>query len=311
MDNNDDKKDPVKGMFDAGEKEGSGEDTAPKTSEDGAEDHAEDHAGDYEENIEKNIFPKSPAEKMFAGGEEKSVETEIVSDKNEKDDKKIFDRESETGKSGTPGGLTAEEKLLKVIDSHGRFAEESKSSLFSSLFQGDFSGKIGDRFNKIKESLLGQRFSLATINKGLTVAIGLTIIASVVNVFAFKPDIRRVYSKVAKVNISSGGPAAVLRGNVEEYLKSIGKRSLFQMGTVESPGKNVPAVSESEADKVLGNLQLVGIAWGAYPEAMIRDKGDGRTHFLKKDQQFKGVKVEEILKDKVIVVYGDKKKELM
>ncbi|MBI5300011.1 MAG: hypothetical protein HY877_06960 [Deltaproteobacteria bacterium] len=206
--------------------------------------------------------------------------------------------------------LTAEEKLLQVIDSGGEPETEKKSWLKIAALKGTV-GKAQDWFFQFKEGLSRPCFDLGVVNKGLAIVIGLVVIASVVNVFALKSDIKDVYARVAKHNTPSGGRNIALLESVEMYLKDAGKRSLFRPGELPKKEENIPTVSAAGADKILGDLQLVGIAWGEYPEAMIRDKADGRTYFLKKDQQFKGIKIKEISKDKVLVEYGGKNKELM
>ena len=206
--------------------------------------------------------------------------------------------------------LTAEEKLLQVIDSGGELEPERKSWLKIAALKGTV-GKAQDLFFRFKEEVSRLRFDLGMVNKGLAIVIGLVVIASVVNVFALKSDIKDVYSRVAKHNMPSGGRNIALLEPVETYLKDAGKRSLFRPGEAPKKEESTPTVSSAGADKILGDLQLVGIAWGEYPEAMIRDKADGRTYFLKKDQQFKGIKIKEISKDKVLVEYGGKNKELM
>ena len=72
----------------------------------------------------------------------------------------------------------------------------------------------------------------------------------------------------------------------------------------------VPAPPSSKLAELLQGLKLVGISWGAEPLAMIEDAATGRTYFLKRGQEMKGVKVQAISKEKVTVTYEGEEGEL-
>lgn len=282
-----DPKNPVRGMFDASSEETSGDEGVP------------------DEPVaipEKDSEEKNTAEKMFdAPPKEDEIRVE--------------------GAPSVPpprmdfggGKLTAEEKLLRVIDGDDSAPEGRKFAWLKLPNLQDITGMGGDLTRRIREGWFGLHFNLALFNKGLLAAILFLAVISVANVFAFKPDIKNVHNRVAKLESHAIGSSLVLYKPLEEYLSSVGERSLFHPVTNDNnkAPAGAPGVPSGTEDKVLGDLQLVGIAWGEYPEAMIRDKGDGRTYFLKKNQQFKGIKVLEVSKDRVLVEYGGKTKELM
>lgn len=200
-------------------------------------------------------------------------------------------------KSGSREKLTAEERLLQVI-------ENGETPL---LKRGD-SGDVLRWFKKFHFS-----FHLASVNRILILLSALGLIGVVANTFFFKPDIQRVYNRVAQANVGTSRPVAIAsRRPVDEYLNAITRKDIFQPD-LNSAGRptDAPALPKTSIEEVLSNLQLVGIAWGVYPEAMLRDKKKGRTYFVKQGDSFEKVLVKEILKDRVIVEYGGQSKELM
>lgn len=295
-------KNPIQGMFDADkEKEGTETEAVFDNEASGATDTSEE-----------KVPVKNTTEKMF--------ETNLKAD----DGELAGDIEQDVKESPTKallppkmdfrdGKLTAEERLLRVIDDNGEVDRTSKFSRLKLPNFGDITGKTADIICRMKEKWFRQSFSLAVVNKGLLVAIGFIAVISIANAFAFTPDIKTVHDRVARLESRALGSTLALHKPMEEYLRGVAKRSLFHpmaSDTNKAPAGG-PAIPPGGEDKVLGDLQLVGIAWGEYPEAMIRDKSDNRTYFLKKDQQFKGIKVQEVSKDKVTVEYGGKTKELM
>lgn len=218
--------------------------------------------------------------------------------------------------------LTPEERLLKVLENEGGPAEEKPPSRWKGFDPREKWSQWKNKFFRWKGGGGGNggngfaiRLSLAAANRILIAAIALGLILAAVNTLAFKPDLNWVFSRVAKVNTPGQEiPSIPSLKPFEEYLAAINKRNLFIPPTaapVAAPEAGQAAVADSTAAKMLEDLQLVGIAWGAYPEAMIRDKKENRTHFLKEEQVFKGIKVKQILKDRVIVELGGLQKELL
>lgn len=70
------------------------------------------------------------------------------------------------------------------------------------------------------------------------------------------------------------------------------------------------AASAPRITEVLQGLKLVGISWGPEPLAMIEDVATNRTYFLRKDQEVRGVKIQEIGKEKVTVTFEGEEGEL-
>jgi type II secretory pathway component PulC len=66
-----------------------------------------------------------------------------------------------------------------------------------------------------------------------------------------------------------------------------------------------------ETAEAIQNLALVGISWSSNPDAIVEDKSQQRTYFVKRGQMVgENVKVEAIFKDHVVVSFEDKEYEL-
>lgn len=221
-------------------------------------------------------------------------------------------------KNNPPGGKpTAEERLLQVIQSEGEPVAAGKENRWEKVSQ-QFSRlspkRIWEAFQPRGPGPSGQkpvwRFDLAWVNKALGTVTALALVSAIGNAFFLKPDIGGVYGQVERFQAPGGERTLPQSVPVEEYVASITGRNLFQPSSAEvvEPASAPAAVTPLG---VLDNLQLVGIAWGVYPEAMIRDKKGGRTHFLKQGEKLREVLVKEILKDRVIVEYEGQDRELM
>lgn len=209
--------------------------------------------------------------------------------------------------------LSAEERLLQVIQNGG--ASPPKGAPFGPAGGGGFVQKIWSALKQGGASS-GKKQApgsgLTRLNRILGMVIAGGVALSVVNALYFKPDIGRIQDLVAGVKPPEP-PPDIKTIPVEEFLAPITGRNLFQPKTTEPPLDLTapPPAAPTVQSPVLDNLQLVGIAWGTEPEAMIREKTEGRTFFLKQGDELKGVVVKEILKDRVIVEFEGEIKEII
>lgn len=208
------------------------------------------------------------------------------------------------------GKLSAEERLFQVIQSGGEPPIQEQGGSFKRFLRKLLSGLRPAKHHPEPQAPRGS--GLARLNKVLGVVIVAGLGLSVSNLFFFKPDIKRVYSRVASAQ-AAAGHMELKSVPVEEFVAPITSRSLFHPKVEEAPVETVAPVLTSNLPVagVLESMQLVGIAFGAQPEAMIREKKGGRTYFLKQGEQINGVVVKEIQKDRVIVEYAGQTKELM
>jgi len=204
--------------------------------------------------------------------------------------------------------ISAEEKLLQIIQNGGESPLPKKRSFFGGLRQ-----KLRLAFRRGESSPGPKRASAsvpARLNRALSLNSVLVVFLSVVNIFFFKPNIGQLHGRVAETLPVQEHPN-LNPIPVEEILASITSRSLFQPKTGEPDPKEAAAAAAAGPLGVLENFKLVGIAWGSIPEAMIREVKEGRTFFLKEGEKIRGVVVKEILKDRVIVEHEGQTKELM
>lgn len=108
-------------------------------------------------------------------------------------------------------------------------------------------------------------------------------------------------------NLMSGKAAAY-------YSEKVRQRDIFKMGakapSADAPAADAPAASSSKILEATQHLRLVGISWSKDPDAMIEDTRALRTLFVRRGQTIGDIKVQAILKDKVILIYGGEETEL-
>lgn len=115
------------------------------------------------------------------------------------------------------------------------------------------------------------------------------------------------------------GAAFVLPTRIEKletYAQLARSRDIFQLGAKPVPPSRDFAAPTQEAalkgrqELLLARYRLVGISWADDPDAMIEDKDQGRTFFIKRGHSVDGIRVEAIYKDRVILRDGDVEVEL-
>ena len=95
------------------------------------------------------------------------------------------------------------------------------------------------------------------------------------------------------------------------YARSIGGWPLFRLresSTPKSPEVQRPAVA---LNKLMANLNLMGIVGGKEPQAIIWDRQSKRTYYLKEGQFLDEIMIQEIKKGEVILKYKDETIELV
>lgn len=81
--------------------------------------------------------------------------------------------------------------------------------------------------------------------------------------------------------------------------------------TLPSPAKtDRQSTPNANVDESGMGLRLVGVDWSDAPVALIEDLKSGKTYFAKKNDKIKGVRIQEINRDHVNVVYQGKAEEL-
>ena len=119
-------------------------------------------------------------------------------------------------------------------------------------------------------------------------------------------------------------PSALLQGNAvssktptqepatakpyEYYGKVLSQRDLFQPGL---PSKEEKGNSPSLKETRFKDLTLIGILSGKTPQAIIEDKKESKTYFLKEGELLGEMRVEQILNEKVTLSYEGEQFELL
>jgi len=225
--------------------------------------------------------------------------------------------------------VTPEERLLRLIESGekggGRLAfgdvrawvpfffpyKEKARRLVASWF----SGRLAPR-----------ELDLKLINRGLIVLLVLVVAAIALNAQRVRPsalDFSRE-ARATSLPVREAQPLAALRP-VEDYLKEVEQRDLFNPVAPSAPPKaeaKAEAVKPPEATKppeptpldVLREraktLKLVGISWGSVPVAMIEDTAKHETSFLKERESINQIRIKAILRDRVVLSYGNAEYDL-
>ena len=91
---------------------------------------------------------------------------------------------------------------------------------------------------------------------------------------------------------------------VNFYLAQVKKRDLFHPVTATVTPPDGSAAGNKE-------FSLSGIYVGQYPQAIITDKSEQKSYFLKVGDEIKGYTVKSILKNRVILQQGDEEIELL
>lgn len=220
--------------------------------------------------------------------------------------------------------LTPEKQLLRLIEtsstrpvSVGTQAAKYHSLSFFSL------GALRGRLSFFKDALLkwlrsgkSQHLDIGIINRVLQAL--LVVLACYLAV-----DLARSAVRLTKTpdfgfqdRDTAGKKTSVLEGaalvekRASDYLDKISERDIFKMGAKKAnagTSQKAPTVAIMEATQ---NLKLVGISWSGDPDAIIEDTKVLRTFFVKRNSMIGNVKVQAILKDKVVLTYNGEEIEL-
>jgi len=95
----------------------------------------------------------------------------------------------------------------------------------------------------------------------------------------------------------------------KQYEEAVKRRKLFK-GTLPEKTTSGGASTQDSARLVISDFQLLGIAKGANPQAIILNKKTNQTYFLYKGQTQDNLKVEDISENKVKLNYGGEVFEL-
>jgi len=210
--------------------------------------------------------------------------------------------------------FTPEEQLLKLMEK----GDEAKTTKFrhrkeSILSLGGLKGLRRFLIKSISRFLtkLGNGLrepNLKALNK-IFFILSMVLLGCSVAGFVFgRPDVKKVYEKSRLMKWKQSGQEAI--SDVRpflHYLEVVRRRNIFSPIVLKQAEK--PEVKKKRLQEMVKDLSLVGISWDKEPVAMIEDKKEKTTYFLKKGQTINKLKIEDILKDRVILSFEEEKIE--
>ena len=213
-------------------------------------------------------------------------------------------------------GFTPEEQLLRLIDK-GDEAETAEFRRRRKLFLNFGSLKGLWRFLTKGMSRPLTRLSnglrepnLKVLNKIFFILSMILLGCSVAGFVFGRPDIKKVYerSRLVKWKQSEQEAISEVRSFLH-YLEMVNRRNIFSPIALKETKKT--EAKKKQLQEMIKGLSLVGISWGKEPVAMIEDSEAKKTYFLKKGMRINKFKIEDILKDRVILSFEGKKIELI
>jgi len=90
------------------------------------------------------------------------------------------------------------------------------------------------------------------------------------------------------------------------YIEEVKKRDLFHPAATAAG-----TFFKANLSSMTKDLSLSGIYQGQHPEVIIEDKTSKKVYFLKQGDEIKGMKIKSILKDRVILQYGEEEIEFL
>ncbi|MCM8781114.1 MAG: hypothetical protein NC908_04250 [Candidatus Omnitrophica bacterium] len=218
--------------------------------------------------------------------------------------------------------ITPEKQLLRLIEEQkGKSAStvEAQAIRYQSLSLFSFGawlGRLSFLKNKFKNLRSPEGFysdSIRLINRVLISVIVLLVIYLISDFYFSIINLKRLQAVKFNLPKVSNQTAAfkvktILRDN-SYYLDTVKQRDIFRMGLKSMPEVALKAPSSAILE-MTQNLKLVGISWSDDPDAMIEDTKLNKTFFVKKGYMVGELKVKAILKDKVILSYGQEEIDL-
>lgn len=222
----------------------------------------------------------------------------------------------------TDESLTPEQQLLKLIENPNQASapvesvkREGKKLVSLPALQGrlDFwKGVSVKRWFSLKQFSQSPK-GMERVNGVLKFLIFVMVIYSGYTLFGMVTGIKKASNLILpsdKAAVDVLEPAMALQ-SVSYYLEKTKGRNIFTPVVPEKPQTEEKPAVEVEEENPFRNCNLVGIAWSDDPEAMVEDKGLGRTFFVRRGQLLaNGLRVVTIFKDKVILSYKGKEYEL-
>lgn len=222
--------------------------------------------------------------------------------------------------------LTPEKQLLKLIENPKQETikvesakREGKKVFSASAFMGRISFWKSTSLKRwlSLQNLTNSSLGIRQINLVLKLAVLVLSLCFAYSLVRMNSELKRasnlILEDAAAPSLAVAEDAGELK-NISYFLDRIIKRNIFSIGEIQKPVAPTPAVvinSGPDDSARVKDFSLVGIAWSANPEAMIEDKKNKRTFFVRRgDPVDNSIRVVTIFKDSVILNYRGKEYEL-
>ncbi|NQT89788.1 MAG: hypothetical protein HQ558_00850 [Candidatus Omnitrophica bacterium] len=119
---------------------------------------------------------------------------------------------------------------------------------------------------------------------------------------------QKVAAESPQAGLASGKeespPAATgPKQSFNEYQKLLNEKNIFVAPVKRK--KQAPAPEGPSLRELAKDMKLVGVMPGDDPQAIIEDKKNGQTIFLRKGDDLEGIKIKDILNDRVVLSRGE------
>jgi hypothetical protein len=213
--------------------------------------------------------------------------------------------------------FSPERDLLKVIEA----GAAAKSSLFklkrqgvSFFAPGALAGRISFFKAYFKKGMKISALNLNGLNKALLVILIILGVYVVGDMTIAYLGINRRLAEVfsfSKLTATLSDNENVKLKAAAYYLDKAAKRNLFTLtAKILTPDNSSNVSAGSPIALRAAALKLVGISWSDSPDAIIEDSNMKKTFFVKSQDAINEFKVEEILRDKIILSYQNERFEL-
>jgi len=212
--------------------------------------------------------------------------------------------------------LTSEEKLLRLIRK-----KDKSSGAASPPFQENQTVVSPDLPEETQGS--GNQMDVLALSIRVLAVTACIILVFVLNKYVLlrtKPPAGQALSSPTQaaedISLSAGAKeewelpvAAIEVRPFDSYKPAMEGRDIFQ-APWEQPAQDIPA-SGVPGTELVKQLKLVGILLDKDPKAIVEDLGTQQTFFVSPGERIGNAIVQEILQDKVILIFGQEKVELV
>lgn len=219
--------------------------------------------------------------------------------------------------------FSPEERLLRLI--RGKKRDESKSTPEKAESSAEIPSTTGIQNMKysppVNKTVADEWRYFKFFNLALVIMLVVVIMFYIFDLVSSNLE-RPTFGRLHKSEGASRPPRPAISGPqnakleaqpapFSTYAEVIGKRELFKPPKSETVKEKPTAQKTESASDKLKYLSLIGIIGGERPQAVIEDKKDKKTYFLNKGQTVSGMKVEDILEDRIILEFDGEKIELV